>query len=131
MADLADRNNDQIETGLMRVRVGNPDVLIAGFQRVLGDGLAAAGIGEAKDMRIGRAVDALKQVRDFPNHQRRIADAIAVADMDLDWFSASEETQGLLRYLGCFTPFCLDFSDFRALIYLETNTRIGAATRWP
>ena len=86
-------------TESVRVGVWNADVLIARFERVLRHSLAAAGIGKAKDMRIGRAVDALEQVRHFPHHQRRIADLIAVADVDLDRLSASEETQGLLRCL--------------------------------
>jgi hypothetical protein len=41
-------------------------------------------------MGIGRAVDALKEVRDLPHHQRRFADAIPVADVNLDRLPASE-----------------------------------------
>src|SRR5512147_3302720 len=76
----------------MRVCVLDADVLVAGLERVLGDGLATAGIGDAENMRIGRAVDALEEVRDLPHHQRRIADAIPVADVNLYRLPASEKT---------------------------------------
>src|SRR6185369_10373568 len=91
-------------TASMRVRVLDADVLVAGLERVLGDGLAAARVGETEDMRIGGAVDALEQVRDLPHHQWRIADAIPVADVNLNRLPASEKTQGELRCLTVSGP---------------------------
>ncbi len=40
----------------------------------------------------------------LPTHQRRFADLITVADVDLHRFPASEETQRLLRYLNASAP---------------------------
>src|ERR1700742_488944 len=116
----------------MRVGIRQADVLIALFQSALRHRLDAAGIGDAEDMRIRRAVDALKQVGDFPNHQRRATGAITRSNIDLRRLPAPEQTQLLLRCLepAPRTSRTPGHRDSRALISHETTTPEGPPTRW-